>query len=81
MRHVWGDVRVFVRLLYFGIHLGENMSIQIPSAFADVIEEEYQLFDERLEAVRAGDWEKSRHLLVELERTKQRRLELTPSSR
>jgi hypothetical protein len=54
------------------------MPIDVPSALADVIEREYRLFDEHLDAIRARNWKKSWQLLVELGRVKRQRLVLTP---
>jgi hypothetical protein len=54
------------------------MSIHVPSAHADAIENEHRLFQEQLEAKQRGDWAKCRRLLVDLARAKQKRLELTP---
>jgi hypothetical protein len=52
-------------------------TIHIGSAHDYAMQLEYRLFDAQLEAARAGDWERSRRLINELEKAKQLRRTLT----
>jgi hypothetical protein len=49
------------------------MPIHIGSAQDRAMQLEYSLFEAQLEAARAGDWERSRRLIDELERAKRLR--------